>query len=302
MSGFSTTYLNKHEALTLFPVFLLWQMVCAVLMCCRLKLETPNNTYGFIFLWCPLPLKRENRDVHHLLSTICTERQKTNKEFSTSNVKYVCICVAEMWEGSLRNVGGKENWHVLYEGLLRNFLPQPATSTEVEKKVLQVVLHIPWEPLTESDRCDLGDVMTCAWLLGWCVYWYLRSHFGISLYYLKGGMMEGEDILRWFHSRGLSASNDGNTSDKCGGGFPGTEALLSKLSARWKVAFPTPWNCNQKFTLRSMLLLPLLSFSVVSDSLWPHVLKPAKLLCPWNFPGKNTEMGWHFLSKGIFLT
>ena len=28
--------------------------------------------------------------------------------------------------------------------------------------------------------------------------------------------------------------------------------------------------------------------SVVSNSLWPHGLKPAGLLYPWNFPGKNT--------------
>ena len=28
----------------------------------------------------------------------------------------------------------------------------------------------------------------------------------------------------------------------------------------------------------------------------------ARLLCPWNFPGKNTEVGCHFLLQGIFLT
>ena len=28
--------------------------------------------------------------------------------------------------------------------------------------------------------------------------------------------------------------------------------------------------------------------SVVSDSFWPHELLPIKLLCPWEFPGKNT--------------
>ena len=28
--------------------------------------------------------------------------------------------------------------------------------------------------------------------------------------------------------------------------------------------------------------------SVMSDSLWPHRLQPARLLCPWDFPGKNT--------------
>ena len=28
----------------------------------------------------------------------------------------------------------------------------------------------------------------------------------------------------------------------------------------------------------------------------------ARLLCPWNFPGKNTGVGCHFLLQGIFLT
>ena len=37
------------------------------------------------------------------------------------------------------------------------------------------------------------------------------------------------------------------------------------------------------------------SCSVVSDSLWPHGLQPARLLCPWDSPGKNTRMGCHFL-------
>ena len=46
----------------------------------------------------------------------------------------------------------------------------------------------------------------------------------------------------------------------------------------------------------------LFSCSVVSDSLWPHELWPARFLCPRNFPGKNTEVGCHFLLQGIFLT
>ena len=42
--------------------------------------------------------------------------------------------------------------------------------------------------------------------------------------------------------------------------------------------------------------------SVVSDSLWPHGLWPARLFCPWNFPGKNTGVDCHFLLQGIFPT
>ena len=37
------------------------------------------------------------------------------------------------------------------------------------------------------------------------------------------------------------------------------------------------------------------SRSVVSDSSWPSGLWPARLFSPWNFPGKNTGVGRHFL-------
>ena len=42
--------------------------------------------------------------------------------------------------------------------------------------------------------------------------------------------------------------------------------------------------------------------SLVSDSLPPHGLQPARLLCPLNFPGKNTGVGCYFLIQGIFQT
>ena len=46
----------------------------------------------------------------------------------------------------------------------------------------------------------------------------------------------------------------------------------------------------------------VLSWSVVSSSLQPHGLQPARLLCPWNFPGKDTGVGCHSLLQGIFPT
>ena len=42
--------------------------------------------------------------------------------------------------------------------------------------------------------------------------------------------------------------------------------------------------------------------SVVSNSLRPHGLYPTTLLRPWDFPGKRTGMGCHFLLQGIFPT
>ena len=44
------------------------------------------------------------------------------------------------------------------------------------------------------------------------------------------------------------------------------------------------------------------SRSVVSDSLQPHGLLPTRLLRPWDFPGKSTGVGCHFLLQGIFMT
>ena len=34
------------------------------------------------------------------------------------------------------------------------------------------------------------------------------------------------------------------------------------------------------------------SHSVLSDSLQPHGLEPARVLCPWDSPGKNTVLEW----------
>ena len=42
--------------------------------------------------------------------------------------------------------------------------------------------------------------------------------------------------------------------------------------------------------------------SVVPDSFRPHGLQLTRLLCPWDFPGKNTGVGCHFLLQGIFPT
>ena len=42
------------------------------------------------------------------------------------------------------------------------------------------------------------------------------------------------------------------------------------------------------------------NLSVVSNSWRPRGLQPARLLCPWDSPGRNTGVGSHFLLQGIF--
>ena len=59
------------------------------------------------------------------------------------------------------------------------------------------------------------------------------------------------------------------------------------------------WGLQSQTQARDHVFTP----SVVPDSLWPHGLQPARLLCPWDSPGKNnTGVGWHALLQGIFLT
>ena len=57
--------------------------------------------------------------------------------------------------------------------------------------------------------------------------------------------------------------------------------------------------CCQYYSL--MLFAPL-SRSVVSDSLQPYGLYPTMLLCPGDFPGKNTEAGCYVLLQEILPT
>ena len=56
--------------------------------------------------------------------------------------------------------------------------------------------------------------------------------------------------------------------------------------------------------LNHSLLLLLFSRSVTYNSAYvqPHILQPARLLSPWDFPGENTGAVWHFLAQGIFPT
>ena len=62
----------------------------------------------------------------------------------------------------------------------------------------------------------------------------------------------------------------------------------------WTVsAFPTPPAVTQGGVMLIVQSCPTLR---------PHRLKPARLLCAWASPGKNTGVGRHFLLQGIFPT
>ena len=80
------------------------------------------------------------------------------------------------------------------------------------------------------------------------------------------------------------------------------EFLQEKMSTR-PSTLPSchSWCIFRKFYFVSKHACILSCFNCV-DSVRPHGLKPTKLLCPWNSPGKNTGVVSHFLFQGIFQT
>ena len=69
----------------------------------------------------------------------------------------------------------------------------------------------------------------------------------------------------------------------------------------------SPQGCKESDTTEATQHVGLLAVcvcaqSVISDSWRSYGLQPSRFLCPWDFPGKNTGVGCHFLLQGIFLT
>ena len=74
----------------------------------------------------------------------------------------------------------------------------------------------------------------------------------------------------------------------------------------WHLSFPL-WETEEPLhgllpVILGFLFTFVLSRSVVSDSLPLHKLYPARLLCPWDSPSKNTGDSCHFLLQRILLT
>ena len=57
-----------------------------------------------------------------------------------------------------------------------------------------------------------------------------------------------------------------------------------------------------KISLLEAMLTPKLLLSHFSRVQLFDPMEPARLLCPWDFPGKNTQVGCHALLQGVFPT
>ena len=72
--------------------------------------------------------------------------------------------------------------------------------------------------------------------------------------------------------------------------LPLTVALFTMTKKRKQLSYP-----STDALMKRMLLLLLLSRSVMSNSVRPHRWQPTRLLLPWDFPGKSTEVECHGL-------
>ena len=68
------------------------------------------------------------------------------------------------------------------------------------------------------------------------------------------------------------------------------------------VSLATPVNWRQRDFCWVLGCVHVCLVAQLCLTLQPHGLQPARLLCPWDFPGKNTGVGCHFLLQGIFPT
>ena len=70
----------------------------------------------------------------------------------------------------------------------------------------------------------------------------------------------------------------------------------------WHLRCSSTCTCISWVSSPSVLPECLHVCSVVPTLCDPMHWRPTRLLCPWDFPGKNTGVGCHFLLQGIFLT
>jgi len=72
----------------------------------------------------------------------------------------------------------------------------------------------------------------------------------------------------------------------------------------WRWFWQTGWSCqcSQHSTLEIIYNYYCCLVAKSCPTLFCNPIDPARLLCPWDFSGKNTGVDCHFLLQGIFPT
>ena len=89
--------------------------------------------------------------------------------------------------------------------------------------------------------------------------------------------------------QGIKASNNDRTYWKLlSNGQPLSQGKEEDEERPCRVRCPERSRVSVRFGGTRQGYESILSLAVMSDSLWPHGLQSARLLCPWDLPGKNT--------------
>ena len=99
------------------------------------------------------------------------------------------------------------------------------------------------------------------------------------------------------------------TEGRCIGGRFRVFLALTQLIIFFKtqnISVPR-WDSSSLQTSSSLKIIKIQqSFYCLVAKLYatlrPHGLEPARLFCPWDFPGRNTGVGCNFLLQGLFPT
>ena len=169
-------------------------------------------------------------------------------------------------------------------------------STQPRCSTVTLMSHANWKG---EDREGLNPPsavwgQTCPSGISLVIQW-LRLHLpvpGVWVWSLVGELRSHmpRDRKNWKHKTETTVVTNSVKTEKV---VHIKKKNLKKNSIVWK-------DVKNKKCLSPVLVQQqqLQTFCLVAKScstLWPHGLKPTRLLCPWDFPGKNTGVGCHFL-------
>ena len=144
------------------------------------------------------------------------------------------------------------------------------------------------------------------------------TQIGLSMTFRKLNLLPGDKILLYLlqiKARVSDGCHDGWKEFQ--GHLQASQSWRTSRSDRNALCLCPEWERGSAWTLSALRVghttdeLSFAFYSIVVSChrlshvrllLQPYGLQPARLLCLWNFPGKNTGGGCHFLLHGVFPT